>query len=62
MKAKCIDIPFLHHAAATVNSLPVWERQRVQQQADLNRALFKREYGCEVGSEAYYALFVEAIK
>jgi GT2 family glycosyltransferase len=55
--AKCIDIPFLHHAAATINSLTVWERGKVEKQADLNRALFKREYGCEVGSDAYYKLF-----
>ena len=55
--AKCIDIPFLHHAAATINSLPVWEREKVERQADLNRALFKREYGCEVGSKEYYKLF-----
>ena len=55
--AKCIDIPFLHHAAATINSLPVWEREKVERQADLNRALFKREYGCEVGSPEYYELF-----
>ena len=55
--AKCIDIPFLHHAAATINSLPVWEREKVERQADLNRALFKREYGCEVGSAQYYKLF-----
>ena len=55
--AKCIDVPFLHHAAATINSLPVWEREKVERQADLNRALFKREYGCEVGSEEYYGLF-----
>ncbi len=60
--AKCIDIPFLHHAAATINSLPVWERERVERQADLNRALFKKEYGCEVGSAEYYALFSEGIK
>ncbi|KKL48956.1 hypothetical protein LCGC14_2320320 [marine sediment metagenome] len=57
VNAKCIDIPFLHHAAATINSLPVWEREKVEHQADLNRALFKREYGCEVGSDAYYGLF-----
>ena len=55
--AKCIDIPFLHHASATINSLPVWEEERVMKQADKNRALFKREYGCEVGSDAYYKLF-----
>jgi len=55
--AKCIDIPFLHHAAATINALPEWEREKVERQADLNRALFKREYGCEVGSDAYYELF-----
>ena len=60
--AKCIDIPFLHHAAATINSLPVWEREKVARQADLNRALFKREYGCEVGSDEYYKLFEEAHK
>jgi len=55
--AKCIDIPFLHHAAATINSLPVWEREKVERQADLNRALFRKEYGCEVGSDDYYKLF-----
>jgi len=60
--AKCIDIPFLHHASATINSLPVWEKERVMKQANKNRALFKREYGCEVGSPQYYALFSEGIK
>ena len=55
--AKCIDVPFLHHAAATINSLPVWEREKVERQADLNRALFRGEYGCEVGSAQYYKLF-----
>lgn len=62
VKAHCIDIPFLHHAAATIKAMPVWEGQRVERQADLNRALFKREYGCEVGSDDYYKLFEEARK
>ncbi len=57
VKAECLDLPFHHIGAATINNASGKERMRISKQADANRALFKRTYGFEVGSADYYAAF-----
>jgi GT2 family glycosyltransferase len=55
--AYTIGIPFYHVASGTLKSAPEAERQRIQQQADMDRDTFERKWGCRVGSEHYYRLF-----
>jgi GT2 family glycosyltransferase len=57
VKSVCIDVPFLHHGAATVKSASPGEAARIRRNADTNRERFKREYGAEIGSKEYYELF-----
>ncbi len=57
VKAECLDLPFHHIGAATINNASEKERSRIAKQADKNRELFKRLYGFGVGSEEYYKAF-----
>lgn len=58
--AMALELPFYHVASGTIKSSEPAEVERIQQAAERNRALFKRKYGCEVGSPEYYALFGSA--
>lgn len=58
IKAVCIDLPFLHHSAATLKNADEAEAIKIRRYADANRARFKSIYGVEVGSPEYYELFL----
>ena len=55
--ACALDLPFLHHASQTVKLADDAEARTIQRQADLNRAYFRRKWGVDGGTDAYYALF-----
>lgn len=57
IRAEALELPFYHYGSATVKLADPKERKRIQVQADKNRALFKKMYGFELGSEAYYREF-----
>lgn len=57
INAYCIDLPFYHVGAGTLKSSDETEAKRIKDHADKNRKLFKDLYGCEVGSQEYYAIF-----
>lgn len=57
IKCICIDVPFLHYGSGTILNADPVEKRRVQQAASANRVRFKEQFGCEVGSPEYYAIF-----
>jgi len=57
IEAYCIDLPFYHVASGTAKEAGDKEREAIGKRADANRKLFREIYGCNVGSEEYYALF-----
>ncbi len=57
VRAVCIDVPFLHHGAATLKNADPAEANKIRRGADANRARFKQTYGCSIGSPEYYQLF-----
>jgi GT2 family glycosyltransferase len=61
VEAVCVDVPFLHHGAATVKNSDPAEKIRIQRGADVNRERFRQIYGCLPGSSEYYALFREQV-
>jgi len=58
VKAICVDLPFLHHAAATVKSAEPGEVDRIKRGAIVNREKFRLQYGCIPGTKEYEELFV----
>lgn len=58
IRAVCVDLPFLHHGAATVKWCGDGERARIKRGADANRQRFRAKYGCLPGSKEYEALFI----
>lgn len=58
IKAVCVDVPFLHHGAKTLGAADAAEQHKIRVGADVNRALFKREYGCVPGTPEYERLFL----
>lgn len=57
IKAYCIDLPFLHYGSGAIKSADPAAARKMQRAADANRKRFAEEYGCEVGSKEYYAIF-----
>jgi len=58
----CIDVPFLHYGSGTILDADPVEKRRIQQNAQRNRELFKRKWGCEVGSPEYYTMLDDLLK
>jgi GT2 family glycosyltransferase len=56
--AVCMDLPFYHAAAQTVNKAQQGERERIQRGADINREKFRATYGCYPGTKEYESLFL----
>lgn len=61
IKAVCIDLPFLHHGAATLNAADEGEQARIKRGADANREKFRQTYGCLPGTPEYDKLFQPAL-
>lgn len=59
ISAYCIGVPFLHVASGTLKNAEPEERERICQQADRNRELFRQTYGVAVGSPEYASLFTD---
>lgn len=57
VNAHCIDLPFLHHGSMTIKNATPSEIRKIQQQADKNRAYFKKKWGMAGASEEYYKFF-----
>lgn len=57
IKAVCIDLPFYHAAAQTIDKADAGERERIKRGADMNRQMFRRAYGCLPGTPEYQELF-----
>lgn len=57
--AYAIDLPFLHvgGGSQTIKRAAEFEQEQISKRAAVNRGLFKRKWGFEVGSESYYAFF-----
>lgn len=61
VKAVCINLPFLHHAAGTLKSASKVDQVRIQKQADKNRAYFKQKWGATPATSEYDALFTSNV-
>lgn len=59
--AYTIGMPFYHYASGTLKTASGYEKQRIQEQADRDRAVFERKYGCQIGSPEYNAMFEEKV-
>lgn len=58
IKAVCVDLPFLHHAAQTIKTASPGEVERIKRGAELNKQRFKMTYGCVPGTPEYEKLFL----
>ena len=59
VEASSLPIPFEHVASGTLKQASIPLRDQILKEADADRAIFRRLYGCAVGDEAYYAMFKE---
>ena len=50
-------VPFWHHAGTTLRTSTGATKERMTQRANLDRAEFKKKWGCEPGEPAYDDLF-----
>jgi GT2 family glycosyltransferase len=50
-------ILFYHERSSTIKNADMFDRREMELRADQDRAVFKRIYGCEVGSPEYAELF-----
>lgn len=57
VKAYCIDLPYIHYGSGAIKSSNPAAARKMQRAADANRQRFADEYGCEIGSPEYYAIF-----
>lgn len=57
VSAYCLDLPFWHYASGTLKQAEPEDRERILKQAQADREAFKRKWGVEMGSGAYYELF-----
>lgn len=57
IRAVCIDLPFLHHGAATLKYANPLDRSHIRHGSDKNRRKFYEMYGCFPGSKEYERLF-----
>lgn len=55
--AYALDLPYIHHGSQVLKNAHLWEVRRIQEQADLNRELFKKMYGFYPGSPEYCRWF-----
>jgi len=55
--AYAIRVPFLHRVSGTLKTAPPKLRQKICQQADLDRVAFLKKWGFAIGSREYYARF-----
>jgi len=53
-------VPFLHESSATVKHAPPHEQTAIFEQANRDRQVFQSLYGCQPGTDDYYALFAES--
>jgi GT2 family glycosyltransferase len=58
IKALCVNVPFLHLGSQTIKTASMGEREAIMRGAELNKAKFRRKYGCVPGTREYAALFV----
>lgn len=56
IEAYTIGLPFYHVASGTIKTNPE-EASLMHQRANLDRAVFKAKWGCEIGTHEYYNLF-----
>ena len=61
INACCVDIPFFHHAAATLKNASPSEVIKIRRGSESNRERFHRQYGCLPGTPEYENLFSQAI-
>jgi len=57
IKAVSVALPYLHHHGSTLRSANPQERAQIERGAAMNRARFRKAYGCEPGTPEYEALF-----
>lgn len=57
IQAVCVDLPFLHHAAATLKNADPAEQAEIRRGADRSRERFRAKYGCLPGTPEYGRLF-----
>ncbi len=57
IQAVCVDVPFLHHGAATLKYASPADQAIIRRGADDNRERFRQTYGCLPGSKEYEELF-----
>lgn len=50
-------VPFYHERSSTMRLAPPHERQRIEEQANADRQVFRSKYGCIPGEPAYADLF-----
>jgi GT2 family glycosyltransferase len=55
------NVPFFHVNSQTMKRASPEERQRIQEQANKDRAVFKAKYGCIPGTPQYNALFEDKV-
>lgn len=57
IKAVAIDVPFLHHGAATMKNASAEEKNKIRHAADRNRQYFHQKWGKQIGMPEYDDLF-----
>lgn len=60
--AYTIGVPFYHIGSGTMKNVTAEEQVRLHELAERDRAYFKRKWGCEVGSDEYYARFRSGVE
>lgn len=60
IEAKCIALPFYHEGSGTIKSASPEDRQRICKQADADREVFRKKYGCIPLEPQYAELFTES--
>jgi len=59
IRAVSLPIPFYHIASGTLKQASARLREEICAEAERDREYFRAKWGCDVGSEAYYAMFKE---
>jgi len=57
ISAYCLDLPFWHYASGTLKQAEPEDRERILKIAGEDREAFRKKWGVEMGSGAYYELF-----
>lgn len=62
IEAYTIGVPFYHIGSGTLKNVPDEARENLHKLATQDREFFKRKWGCEVGSDEYYARFRNGVE